>query len=235
MMADRDVAVIVAAGGSGSRYGKAKQFEMLGNLPVYQHVVRTFSVIEPVHTIVVVGREEDIPIIEKGLHELNPPVNWKVVPGGSTRQDSVENGLRALQDIKDIAIVLVHDVARALVDDVIILSVIGAIREHGSAIAGIKVVDTLKRVIEHEIVETVARENLWRAQTPQGARLPLMLAAFEQARVNNYQGTDESELLERIGEQPRLVEGSELNFKITYPADLERARSITKIHGIKRI
>jgi 2-C-methyl-D-erythritol 4-phosphate cytidylyltransferase len=225
-MADRDVAVIVAAGGSGSRYGKAKQFEMLGDLPIYQHVVRTFSAIESVHTIIVVGREEDLPVLEKGLHELNPSINWKVTKGGSTRQDSVENGLRVVRDMKDISIVLVHDVARALVDDVIILSVIGAVRECGSAIAGIKVVDTLKRVIEHEIVETVTRENLWRAQTPQGARLPLMLAAFEQARASNYQGTDEAELLERIGEQPRLIEGSELNFKITYPADLERARYI---------
>ena len=222
-MADRDVAVIIVAGGSGSRYGKPKQFEMLGELAIYQYVVRTFSTIPSVHTVVIVGRKEDIPTLQQGLQELNPSVNWKVVAGGPTRQDSAENGLHALE-VKDISIVLVHDVARALVDDVLILSVIGAVREHGSAIAGIKIVDTLKRVVEHEIVETIPRKNLWRAQTPQGARLPLMLAAFEQARVNNYNGTDEAELLERIGELPYLVEGSELNFKITYPSDLARAQ-----------
>jgi 2-C-methyl-D-erythritol 4-phosphate cytidylyltransferase len=234
-MADRDVAVIVAAGGTGNRYGKAKQFEMLGELPIYQYVVRTFSAIEPVHSVILVGREADLPTLQQGLQELNPPINWKVVAGGESRQDSVERGLRAVREIQDISIVLVHDVARVLVDDTIILSVIGAIREYGSAIAGIKFVDTLKRVIEHEIVETVARESLWRAQTPQGARLPQMLAAFEEARKSGYQGTDEAELLERIGEQPRLVEGSELNFKITYPADLERARYLLRNQTQARI
>jgi 2-C-methyl-D-erythritol 4-phosphate cytidylyltransferase len=149
-----------------------------------------------------------------------------VVAGGETRQDSVEKGIRALQKVDGVRIALVHDAARALVEDSVVLSVIGAVREYGSAVAAIEVVDTIKRVVEGEIVETVSRENLWRAQTPQGAKIELMLAAFDSAREAGFQGTDESQLLERIGETPRLVQGNDLNFKITYPADLERARWI---------
>ena len=227
-MPARDVAAIVVAAGSGNRFGAAKQFELLGDLPVYLHVARTFSVIEPVRYLVFVTRPDDIERMKQGLLGLRPPIGWMVVAGGETRQDSVAAGIEAIRKLPDIEIVLVHDVARALVDDVVIVNVIGAARENGSAIAGLPIVDTLKRVAESEIVETVPRDDLWRAQTPQAARLPLMLTAFDQAKAENYQGTDESQLLERVGEQPRIVLGSELNFKITYPQDLERARRIVK-------
>jgi 2-C-methyl-D-erythritol 4-phosphate cytidylyltransferase len=223
-MPARDVAAIIVAAGSGNRFGAAKQFEFLGDLPVYLHVARTFSVIEPLRHLVFVTRSDDVARMQQGLLGLNPPIEWQVVEGGETRQDSVAAGIQAVRQLPDINILLVHDVARALVDDVVILNVIGAAREFGSAIAGLPVVDTMKRVADSEIVETVPREDLWRAQTPQAARLPLMLTAFDQANAEGYQGTDESQLLERIGEQPHIVLGSELNFKITYPADLERAR-----------
>lgn len=227
-MPARDVAAIVVAAGSGNRFGAAKQFELLGDVPVYLHVVRTFSVIEPLRYLVMVTRPDDVDRMKQGLLGLRPPIEWMVVPGGETRQDSVAAGIEAIRKLPDIQIVLVHDVARALIDDVVVLNVIGAAREFGSAIAGLPIVDTVKRVAESEIVETVPREDLWRAQTPQAARLPLMLTAFDQAKAERYQGTDESQLLERIGEQPHIVNGSELNFKITYPADLERARQIVK-------
>jgi 2-C-methyl-D-erythritol 4-phosphate cytidylyltransferase len=219
-----DVAAILVAGGSATRFGKSKQFELIGDLPMYQYVARTFSRIEAVRTIVLVGRAEDIPAMEAEMRELSLPIECKIVSGGETRQESVANGLDAIRGLTDIEIVLVHDVARALVDEAIIISVIAAIREHGSAIPGIEVVDTLKRVVDGEIIETVSRENLWRAQTPQGARIELMLKAFDEARKTKFQATDEAQLLERIGEHPRIVQGSDLNFKITYQSDLERAR-----------
>jgi len=222
----RDVAAILVAGGSSRRFGTPKHLELLGDLPLYLYVARTFSRIASMRTLVLVGREEDIPEMENGLRKFNLPIEWKVVVGGDTRQDSVGHGLRAVHGDPNIKIVLVHDVARPLVDEVMILAVIGAIREHGSAVPALEVVDTIKRVVGGEIVETVSRENLWRAQTPQGARIELLRAAFSDARDANFQGTDESQLLERIGEQPRIVPGSNLNFKITYPEDLERTRSL---------
>jgi 2-C-methyl-D-erythritol 4-phosphate cytidylyltransferase len=221
-MAATDVGVILGAAGSATRYGKPKQLEELGGVPIYLHVARTFALIPALHTLVVVGRQEDLPEMEKGLAGLS--VNWQLCAGGSTRQESVGNGLQVLSAIDNVGIVLVHDVARALIDEATILSVIGATREYGSAIPGIEVVDTIKRVVGNEIVDTVSRENLWRAQTPQGARKELLVSAYEAARDAAFQGTDESQLLERIGEQPHIVPGNDMNFKITYPADLERAR-----------
>ena len=224
----RDVAAILVAGGSSSRFGKPKQFELLGNLPVYQHVARTFAMVDVIHTIILVGPTAHVDEMERGMSGMHIPAKYKVVAGGPMRQDSVANGLDALKNESEIKIAIVHDVARALVDSGLILSVIGAIREHGSAVAGLEIVDTLKRVVDHEIVETVDRTNLWRAQTPQGAKIELLRAAYDYAREAKFQGTDESQLLEGIGEQPRLVPGSNMNFKITYPIDLDRARLAVK-------
>jgi 2-C-methyl-D-erythritol 4-phosphate cytidylyltransferase len=222
-----DVAAILVAGGTASRFGSRKQFEMIGDLPMYQYVARTFASVESIHTIIVVGPASDIVDMEAGLSSLNLPINCKVVAGGETRQQSVTNGLRAITG-NEITIAIVHDVARALVEEALIRSVIEAIREHGAAAACIEVVDTIKRVEHSEIVETIPRENLWRAQTPQGARLELLRKAHDAAREANLHATDESQLLERIGVYPRIVKGTETNFKITYPSDLERARSAIK-------
>jgi 2-C-methyl-D-erythritol 4-phosphate cytidylyltransferase len=224
-----DVAAILVAGGSSVRFGTRKQFELIADLPMYQYVTRTFSRVETIHTIVLVGPSADIAEMEAGLQSLNLPTHCEVVAGGDTRQESVANGLRAIVG-NEIKIAIVHDVARALVEESLIRSVIEAIREHGSAAACIPVVDTIKRVEHHKIVETIPRENLWRAQTPQGARLELLCAAHDAASAANIQATDESQLLERTGIHPRIVNGSELNFKITFPSDLERVRSFIQNH-----
>jgi 2-C-methyl-D-erythritol 4-phosphate cytidylyltransferase len=227
----RDVAAILVAGGASARFGASssamlrKQFELIGDLPMYQYVALTFSRAATIHTIVLVGPASDVAEMEAGLTRLNLPVNWKVVPGGATRQESVANGLCAITG-NEITIAIVHDVARALVEEDLIRSVIEAIRDHGAAAACLEVVDTIKRVEHSEIVETIPRENLWRAQTPQGARVELLRAAHDAAREAHLHATDESQLLERIGIYPRIVRGSEMNFKITYPSDLERARGV---------
>ncbi len=226
----RDVAAILVAGGSSTRFGSAssvsrKQFELIRDLPMYQYVARTFARVESIRTIVLVSPAQDVAAMETGLRSLNLPIPYNVVAGGATRQESVANGLRAIVG-NEITIAIVHDVARALVEEALIRSVIEAIREHGAAAACMEVVDTIKRAEHSEIIETIPRENLWRAQTPQGARLELLLTAHAAAREANLHGTDESQLLERIGVYPRIVKGSEMNFKITYPSDLERARSV---------
>ncbi len=220
----RDVAAILVAGGSSVRFGSRKQFELIGDLPMYQYVARTFARIDSVHTIVLVGPESDIAEMQAGMQSLNLNVNYKVVAGGAARQESAENGLRTVDD-EDITIGIVHDVARALVEESLIRSVIAAIREHGAAVACVPVVDTIKRAANDEIIETIPRENLWRAQTPQGAHISLLRDAYDYARTAHLLATDESQLLEQIGQRPRIVRGSEMNFKITYPADLDRARA----------
>jgi 2-C-methyl-D-erythritol 4-phosphate cytidylyltransferase len=222
----RDVGVVIAAAGSGSRFGVAKQFELLDGLPLYQYVVRTFSQIAAVRAIVVVGREADVPSYEKGLAELAPECEWRVVAGGASRQESVAKGLEVLTEFDDIEILLVHDAARALVEPGLIEAVIEAVRTSGAAVPALPIVDTLKRTNGKRIIETVSRENMWGAQTPQGARFETMLQAYDVTPDILLSATDESQLLERVGVQPELVPGSDRNFKITYPDDLERARLI---------
>jgi 2-C-methyl-D-erythritol 4-phosphate cytidylyltransferase len=228
-----DVAAILVAGGSSVRFGDGssvsrKQFELIGGMPMYQYVARTFGRVDSIHTIVLVGPASDVVEMERGMQSLNLPKKWKVVAGGTTRQESAENGLNAITDEQDITIGIVHDVARALVEETTIRAVIEAIREHGAAAACIEVVDTIKRGEKDEIVETIPREGLWRAQTPQGARIPLLRRAYQAARSAEIVAiaTDEAQLLERIGVYLRIVRGSERNFKITYPDDLERARGV---------
>jgi 2-C-methyl-D-erythritol 4-phosphate cytidylyltransferase len=222
----RDVGVVIAAAGSGTRFGSTKQFEMLGDLPLYQYVVRTFSRIPSVRAIVVVSRAEDVAAFDAGLRELALQCEWRVIAGGNSRQESVAKGLEPFCKMEGIDILLVHDAARALVEELLIESVIQAVRDHGAAVPALPVVDTLKRAEGGQIVQTVSRENLWRAQTPQGARYELMLSAYDVTPEILLTATDESQLLERSGIKPHLVAGSELNFKITYPEDLQRAREI---------
>jgi 2-C-methyl-D-erythritol 4-phosphate cytidylyltransferase len=222
----RDVGVVIAAAGSGSRFGVAKQFELLGDLPLYQYVVRTFSQIASIRAIVVVAREEDAERYEVGLSELAPSCEWRVVAGGVSRQESVAKGLEVFCEFDDIEVLLVHDAARALVPTQLIESVIEAVRDHGAAVPAMPIVDTLKRTDGKQIIETISRQNMWAAQTPQGARFETMLRSYDVAPESLLSATDESQLLERIGVKPQIVQGSDVNFKITYPEDLERARLI---------
>ncbi|HET6513044.1 MAG TPA: 2-C-methyl-D-erythritol 4-phosphate cytidylyltransferase, partial [Candidatus Kapabacteria bacterium] len=120
--------------------------------------------------------------------------------------------------------VLVHDAARALITSDIITRVMSTTEQHGAAIAAVPVVDTIKEVDGSTIQRTVPREHLWRAQTPQGASVSDLLSAYKAAEGTSV--TDEAELLETIGISARVVPGSEDNFKITFPEDLERAREV---------
>ena len=225
-MSRPDVAAILVAGGSSTRFGTPKQFEMIGGLPMYQYVARTFSRINSIGRIVLVGPATYLSEMKAGMASIGIHTDWAVVEGGETRQESVSNGLASLTNCEHVSIVIVHDVARALIEEATINSVIDAIREHGAAIAAIPVVDTLKRILDGVVEGTVSRENLWRAQTPQGARIELLRNAFRHAANARHIGTDEAELLEKSGVKPRIVEGSERNFKLTYRHDLERARAI---------
>jgi 2-C-methyl-D-erythritol 4-phosphate cytidylyltransferase len=225
---DRVGAVIVAAG-SGSRFGeeRPKQYEDLAGMPVFLHSIKTFGLLDSITDIVVVVRSGDERKVEAMVERLESKYPIQIVAGGATRQDSVFEGLLTLETF-GVTAVLVHDAVRALVDAATIDRVLEAVNRYGAAIAALPVVDTIKRVREGKIETTVSRADLWRAQTPQGARTQHLLAAYELARMQRFTGTDESELLERAGYPVHVIEGSERNFKITYPADLERARSLLR-------
>jgi 2-C-methyl-D-erythritol 4-phosphate cytidylyltransferase len=150
----------------------------------------------------------------------------ELVAGGETRQQSVENALRAASAEAD-DVVLVHDAVRPLVTAEIIRDVIAAAQKYGAAIAGLPAVDTVKQVertAEGAVIKaTIPRAGVVLAQTPQGFRYGVLQKAFEEAAADGFGGTDEASLVERSGQEVVVVMGSPRNIKITTPADMELA------------
>ncbi len=153
-----------------------------------------------------------------------------VVPGGSERQYSVYNGLKALPE--DAEYVLIHDGARALVTEQVIRRTLESVEQHGSGVAAIPVVDTIKRATADGLVqETPDRASLYAIQTPQSFRMDVIMAAHEKAREDGFLGTDDASLLEHAGMPVYLSEGDRENLKLTTPTDLELAEVILQIRA----
>ncbi|MEZ6184769.1 MAG: 2-C-methyl-D-erythritol 4-phosphate cytidylyltransferase [Planctomycetota bacterium] len=154
------------------------------------------------------------------------------VAGGARRQDSVERGVRACRAGAD-RLVLVHDAARPLLDPADVGRALDVARTHGAALLASPVRDTVKRAdADGCVAETVPRDGLWLAQTPQIGRRDQLLAALEQAHRDGVEVTDEAAALERVGQTVRLVAGSADNFKVTTAADLVRARERVALGGL---
>lgn len=153
-----------------------------------------------------------------------------VVAGGSERQYSVYNGLKALPE--DAEYVLIHDGARALVTEQVIRRALESVEQHGSGVAAIPVVDTIKRATADGLVqETPDRASLYAIQTPQSFRMDVIMAAHEKAREDGFLGTDDASLLEHAGIPVYLSEGDRENLKLTTPTDLELAEVILQIRA----
>jgi 2-C-methyl-D-erythritol 4-phosphate cytidylyltransferase len=204
-----------------------KQFLSLAGAPILLHSLRAFLAVPRISAIYVAVRKSEQPRVAQLIaeHSLGGKVN--VVTGGDSRQDSVANALAALPSTSDDDIVLVHDAVRPLIDSATIDRIIDTIEKHGAAIVGMPAVDTIKQVERTAdgalITSTIPRERVVHAQTPQGARVPLMRQAFAEAAADEFVGTDESSLLERANIPVYVVPGSSRNFKVTQPGDLEVA------------
>jgi 2-C-methyl-D-erythritol 4-phosphate cytidylyltransferase/2-C-methyl-D-erythritol 2,4-cyclodiphosphate synthase len=221
-------AAIIPAAGIGSRMKlkEPKQFHPLAGIPILIHTLRPFLAIRHIHQVVVVVSADKITTVQALLADYFSPKQRKkiqVVRGGKRRQDSVRAGLESIDPATDI--VLVHDGARPLVSREIIEKCCHAILRDGAAITAVPVKDTIKKINKNHVVTiTIDRRNLYHAQTPQGARLPLLQKGFERLEDRNV--TDESALLELAGIPVTIVEGAESNFKITRPEDLFLAEKI---------
>jgi len=204
-----------------------KQFLSLGGIPILFHSLRAFLAVPRIAAIYVAVRKSEQPRVAKLIAEHNLGGKVNVVTGGDSRQDSVANALAALPSTSDDDIVLVHDAVRPLIDSATIDRIIDTIQKHGAAIVGMPAVDTIKQVERTAdgalITSTIPRERVVHAQTPQGARVPLMRQAFAEAAADEFVGTDESSLLERANIPVYVVPGSSRNFKVTQPGDLEVA------------
>jgi 2-C-methyl-D-erythritol 4-phosphate cytidylyltransferase len=200
-----------------------KQFMLLEGAPILIHTIRKFLHCVAVSEIVVALRAEDIDWARGLIHQERPSKPVRVVEGGETRQDSVENALATLRP--DTELVAVHDAVRPFIDPVLVDKVIAEAATTGAAIVGIVPVDTVKRVHKNKIRATLPREHLVLAQTPQVFRFDLLKRAFEAARSDSFTATDEASLVERLEQvEVSVVQGSDRNIKITKPSDMELAR-----------
>ena len=205
------VAAILVAAGSGSRFGSAlpKQFCTLAGQPVIRHAARALAphvtLIQPVGDAALIGEAL------AGLAFL------PVVAGGAERQDSVRAGLEALATHAP-DIVLVHDAARPFIPPGTIEALLEALRTHRGAIPAVQLADTLKRGRAGMIIETVPRDALYRAQTPQAFDFRTLLALHR--APSHSAATDDAWLLEQAGIPVALVPGAEANRKLTVQEDL---------------
>jgi 2-C-methyl-D-erythritol 4-phosphate cytidylyltransferase len=236
------VSVILPAAGLGTRMGRPqpekagtsrKQFMLLDNQPILVHTVRKFVACPLVTEIVVAIRAEDLPWASDLLHSESQTKPIRLVEGGESRQQSVENALAALAPDTDL--VAVHDAVRPFIDVPTIEKVIQEARETGAAIVGIVPVDTVKLVHLNKVRQTLTRERLVLTQTPQVFRYSLVREAFQKAREDGFIGTDESSLVERLEQvEVSVVAGSERNIKITRPTDMELAHLFYSLETSER-
>jgi len=217
-----------------------KQFMLLENAPILVHTVRKFVASPLVHDIVVAVRADDIDWVADMLHREARGLlgDLRVVAGGNTRQESVENALAALDGDTDL--VAVHDAVRPFIDLDTIRRVVEEAQVTGAAIVGIVPVDTVKQVSGAQaggakVRSTISRERLILAQTPQVFRVDLLRRAYELARQDNFTGTDESSLVERLEQvEIGVVLGSDRNIKITRPGDMDLARLFSEQETARR-
>ncbi|NLY66477.1 MAG: 2-C-methyl-D-erythritol 4-phosphate cytidylyltransferase [Tissierellia bacterium] len=223
------VSVIVAAAGMSNRMGSKvnKQFIFLKDKPILAHTIEKFERCEYVDEIIVVAREDEINYCKKEIvKKYKFQKVSKIVRGGKERQDSVYNGILALDERT--GIVISHDGARPFVEVKNIIDVIEGAYKYGACIIGVPVKDTIKVVENNNINKTPERSLLWQAQTPQCFKKEVLMEGYRKAIEDNFVGTDDSMLVERLGMDVKIIMGSYENIKITTPEDIIIAESILK-------
>jgi 2-C-methyl-D-erythritol 4-phosphate cytidylyltransferase len=221
----RDVGVIVVAAGQGTRLRGAvpKQYQPIRGVPMVLRALRPFLAHPDVGRVVLVLPVSDVRTPPAFLAGLTGD-RLTLAPGGETRTESVAAGLALLG--ADHTVVLVHDGARPFVERGVIDAIIAHARRGEPAIAAVPLSDTLKETEAADpgrIARTLPRDGLWRAQTPQGFPQSVLLEAYRRAAGEGGIGTDDAELVERMGIAVRIVADSSRNFKITSPEDLALA------------
>lgn len=228
--------VVVVAAGKSERLGGQvpKQFRSVAGVPLLLRAVRPFLSHPDVLEVIAVLPSAQVLAPPAWLADLLGE-RLRAVAGGAVRMDSVEAGLRALG--AGCTIVLVHDGARPFPEPAVIDHVIAAARHGTGAVAAVPVTDTLKEAEPPalgafgHVIRTVARDRLWRAQTPQGFPRPMLVEAFKAARAAGYSATDDAALVERTGGPVVLVHDVSTNLKVTTPEDLRLAEAIAASHS----
>ena len=226
-MSGADYWVVIPAAGSSRRLGGEirKQYLHIGNKTILEHAVHaTRSHRDSAGVVVAIAADDDLwPDIDVRL-----PLPVRTVTGGATRARSVLAGLEHLADFcAHDQLVLVHDAARPCLSRQDLRQLLTvATGELDGAVLAVAMTDTVKRVADGRVAQTLPREDLVRAVTPQAFRLGALRSAIEAALAAGVEPTDECAAMERVGYRPRVVLGSSDNIKVTFPGDLEHAERI---------
>ena len=218
------VSAIIPAAGSGERFGEEKQFKLFSGRPLLFHTLKLFFQSDYIDEIIVAVPSANVDSTHRDVLSMSAGKPVKVVAGGTRRQDSVKNGIDVSDS--DSTLVCVHDAARPFVTEDLIQRSISACEFADGAIVGIPSKDTVKFSENGLVKETLDREKIWLAQTPQCFHKNKLLQALYYAETENLTGTDESALMEAMGFSIKLVEGDSNNFKITTKDDWIRAEIV---------
>jgi len=225
------IAAIVPAAGLGTRMGadQPKQFLELDGVPLIIFTLRRLASCAAITDFFISTRAEDVVSLQDKVAKAALGRPARVVHGGDTRQQSVANALAQVDPSTEI--VLVHDAVRPFVTREQIERLIAESRTRGAVILGLPAIDTIKEVKRSNLPEdmalistTIPRERVVMAQTPQAFRYTLLRDAFRKAQQDDVTASDEAVLVERLGHDVFVLNGSERNIKITRPSDMELAR-----------
>ncbi|UCD70757.1 MAG: 2-C-methyl-D-erythritol 4-phosphate cytidylyltransferase [Syntrophobacterales bacterium] len=221
---------LIAAGGKGQRMGgrMKKQFISLKGMPLLFYTLKAFEEFEGIEQVCLVLDEGDFEycrgeIIQKyGITKVS-----QLVRGGERRQDSVWNGLKAMEGHCDT--VIIHDGVRPFVSPDMLKRLMAAMEDVQAVVTAIPAQDTIKRVDGGgNVVDTLQRNTLFHIQTPQGFRYSVIKDAYQKALKEGIEGTDDASFVERMGIRVKVIEGSPFNIKITTPEDIALAHYILK-------
>jgi len=229
------VAAIIPAAGKGKRMGHTtpKHFMHLEGKPILAYTLEAFEKCPAIDYVLMVVRSgEEEYCLSEVVERYGFKKVLRIVIGGEKRQDSVYRGIKELD--KDTDIVVVHDGVRPFVSPDLISETIRLAMYVDGVVAALPVKDTLKEVSEEGLIKgTPHRESMWYAQTPQTFKKRVLEEAFVRAYNDNFYGTDESSLVERVGCKVRIIEGSPENIKITTKEDLLHAELILRMRKKK--
>ncbi len=229
------IAAVLPAAGAGERFKHAptdapKQFIGLDGRPIYLWSLTTLAAHKKIDVIVVVVPQLSLDAVQSEIAQILPTDQSEkiiVTAGGPTRQNSVHNGLERLGGLSTApTYVMVHDAARPLLTAKLIDQVIESVTTNGACTVAMPVTDTIKKMKNNVVGETLDRSELVQIQTPQAARFEWLLQAHRKAAAENFGTTDDSTILEHSGHKVHIVMGSPYNLKITNPEDLYLCQSL---------
>ncbi len=224
---------IIAAAGDGKRFSNtnSKLLASIKGKPLLYHTLEKFEKVDRIDKIILVIRANDSKKIEKNIiNKANFTKLKSIVFGGSTRQQSVYNGLMEISD--NDGIVLIHDGARPFISNKLIVELIENLNNFDGIIPAVPASDTVKKLVLHQMLveKTVNRDEIWMAQTPQVFRIDQAKKCYQKAIEDNIQFTDDSSIIEYYGGKVAVIKGNEQNIKITTKVDLSLANVLVEYY-----